>query len=257
MSAVSAAGVVVTLAAAWRRVSTSAAASQPRLPVARSSRISRDDRGGFSSPTWYSIADGRFSATSSRELFGRTSCLPHPTRPFRLFSPSRRLLPLDGRSELRLALPADAWIDVEAVGEALHRAEGAVVRRDWAAAWGPARVVQHIAARALMHGEDAAWLEEHRRRLRDAYEQGLDLAAQTCLEIGGSELHTAERTARTLVEVAPYRESGYRWLMLALDRRGNRAEALLVYDELRRRLRDALGTAPSPAIQELYRTLLG
>ena len=156
-----------------------------------------------------------------------------------------------------MTLPDDAWIDVEAVGEALHRAEGAVARGDWTAAWGPARVVQHIAARELLRGEDAAWLDEHRRRLGDAYEQSLELAAHACLEIGGTELHTAERAARTLVEVAPFRESGYRWLMLTLERRGNRAEALRAYDELRLRLRDELGTAPSPAIQELHRALLG
>jgi SARP family transcriptional regulator, regulator of embCAB operon len=45
--------------------------------------------------------------------------------------------------------------------------------------------------------------------------------------------------------------------MLALDRRGNRAEALRVYDELRRLLRDQLGTAPSPTTQELHVLLLG
>jgi len=174
-----------------------------------------------------------------------------------LLSKLRRRFRIEGRSELGLELPADAWIDVEAVGEALHRAEGAVGRSDWASAWGPARVAQHIAARELLHGETAAWLAEHRRRLGEAYERALELAAQACLELGGSELHTAERAARTLVTVAPYRESGYRWLMVTLERRGNRAEALRVYDELRLRLRDDLGTAPSPATQELHRTLLG
>lgn len=173
-----------------------------------------------------------------------------------LVSKLRRLLPLEGRSELRVALPADTWIDVEAVGEALHRAEGAVARHEWTAAWGPARVVQHIAGRELLPGEDTPWIAEHRRRLRDAYERGLELASEACLGIGGSELPTAERAARTLVDVAPYRESGYRWLMLTLDRRGNRAEALRVYEELRRLLRDELGTAPSPATQELHRSLL-
>jgi hypothetical protein len=69
-----------------------------------------------------------------------------------LLSKLRRVLTVDGRSELRLVLAADAWVDVEAVTEALHRAEGAVARGDWTAAWGPARVVQHIAARELMGG---------------------------------------------------------------------------------------------------------
>lgn len=174
-----------------------------------------------------------------------------------LLSKLRRHLSLEGRSGVRLELPADAWVDVEAVGEALHRAEGAAARQDWAAAWGPARVVQHIAGRELLAGEDAPWLDDHRRRLRESYEHGLELAAQACLEIGGSELVTAERTARTLVHVAPYRESGYRLLMLALDRQGNRAEALRLYETLRVRLRDELGTAPSPATQAVHRALLG
>jgi SARP family transcriptional regulator, regulator of embCAB operon len=44
--------------------------------------------------------------------------------------------------------------------------------------------------------------------------------------------------------------------MLTLDGRGNRAEALRAYEELRLLLRDELGTAPSPATQELHRSLL-
>ena len=63
--------------------------------------------------------------------------------------------------------------------------------------------------------------------------------------------------ARQLIERAPYRESGTRLLMEALAARGNRAEALVAFDALRRRLRDDLGSAPSPETQELHRRLLG
>ena len=59
-----------------------------------------------------------------------------------------------------------------------------------------------------------------------------------------------------LIERAPYRESGHRLLMEALDARGNTAEALLVYEGLRRRLRDELGAAPSSPTQALHRRLL-
>jgi DNA-binding SARP family transcriptional activator len=51
---------------------------------------------------------------------------------------------------------------------------------------------------------------------------------------------------RRLIELAPYRETGYRILMEALEQRTNNAEALLVYDRLRVLLRDELGVAPSP-----------
>ena len=45
--------------------------------------------------------------------------------------------------------------------------------------------------------------------------------------------------------------------MEALERSGNVAEALRVYDRLRVVLRDELGIAPSPAVQDVYRRLLG
>jgi DNA-binding SARP family transcriptional activator len=39
--------------------------------------------------------------------------------------------------------------------------------------------------------------------------------------------------------------------------RGDAAEALQVYERLRRLLTEELGTAPSPALQALHRELLG
>src|SRR6185295_1557085 len=42
-----------------------------------------------------------------------------------LLSKLRQLVPLEGRADLRLILPDDAWVDVETVADALHRAEGA------------------------------------------------------------------------------------------------------------------------------------
>ena len=59
------------------------------------------------------------------------------------------------------------------------------------------------------------------------------------------------------MRLAPHRESGYRLLMQALVARGNDAEALLVYESLRVRLREDLGVAPSAQSQVLHRTLLG
>jgi len=44
--------------------------------------------------------------------------------------------------------------------------------------------------------------------------------------------------------------------MSALAAEGNQAEALVVYDGLRRLLREELGTAPSAPTQELHRRLL-
>jgi len=174
-----------------------------------------------------------------------------------LLSKLRRLVPLDGRGDVRLALPSDAWVDLDAAGEALHRAQAAVAREAWAEAWGPARVAQHVAARGFLPGEDAPWLDERRRELEELHLRALELVARACLGIGGGELDTAERSARTLVRGAPYRESGHRLLMETLAARGDKAEALLAYDRLRLLLRDEIGTAPSAQTQELHRRLLG
>ena len=87
--------------------------------------------------------------------------------------------------------------------------------------------------------------------------RGLECFAAARLGLGGPTLPQAEDCARQLIELAPYRETGYRILMEALERRGNVAEALLVYDRLRVHLRDELGIAPSPALQNLHGRLLG
>ena len=174
-----------------------------------------------------------------------------------LLSKLRAVVPLEGRGEVRLALPADAWLDVEAAAEGLHRAESAVARGDHRGAWSPARVAQHVASRSFLAGEHAPWIDEQRRRLDEILVRSLELVGRACVEIGAGELDTAERAARALIARAPYRESGHRLLMEVLAARGNPAEALLVYDALRSRLREDLGAAPSAETQALHRRLLG
>jgi DNA-binding SARP family transcriptional activator len=80
--------------------------------------------------------------------------------------------------------------------------------------------------------------------------------AEARLGLGGPTLPQAEDCARQLIVLAPYRETGHRILIEALERRGNLAEALLAYDRLRVLLRDELGVAPSPALQGVHRRLL-
>jgi DNA-binding SARP family transcriptional activator len=153
-------------------------------------------------------------------------------------------------------LPPGAFVDVEAALEALHRAESHVARGEWAAAWGPSGVAYHVASRPLLQGHDRLWLDEWRRRLEDVRVRGLECFAAARLGLGGPTLPQAEECARRLVELAPYRESGQRILLEALEQRGNVAEALRAYERLRVMLRDELGVAPSPAVQEVYRRLL-
>jgi DNA-binding SARP family transcriptional activator len=163
---------------------------------------------------------------------------------------------LDGRGTLQLQLPEGSWVDLEAALEAMHRAESAARRSDWPEAWSAARVSLHIAQRPFLAGEDSLWIEAVRSELSDVHIRALEVTAKAGLEIGGSELDTAERSARTLLKEAPFRESGYRLLMEVQAKRGNVAEALQTYETLRCRLRDEIGASPSSATEELHRRLL-
>lgn len=174
-----------------------------------------------------------------------------------LLSKLRRVVSIEGRASVRVRLPADAWVDVEAAAEALHRAQGAVARGDWHAAWGAARVTQHVCQRPFLPGDTSGWATTRRRALAAALVHALELVGAAGIGIGGGEIATAERAARRLIELAPLRESGTRLLMEVMAGQGNRADALLAYEELRTRLRDELGVAPSPETQALHRALLG
>jgi len=169
-----------------------------------------------------------------------------------LLSKVRRVVPLDG---LRPELPG-AWVDVEAAVASVHRAESALALGHAHDAWGPSQVAMFVTGRPFLPGDDLPWIDETRRRLGALHVRAIETYAAATLAVGGTELAAAVRAGRRLVELEPYRESGYRIVMEALDRQGNTAEALIVYDELRCRLRDELGVTPSPATQDLHRRLL-
>jgi SARP family transcriptional regulator, regulator of embCAB operon len=193
-------------------------------------------------------------------VYGEEAGVGHHARLTVLLSKLRRVIGpelLTGRAQIELTLPADAFVDVEAAFEALHRAESHVANGEWAASWGPSGVAYHVASRPLVQGHDRPWLDDWRRRLDDVRVRGLECFAAARLGLGGPTLPQAADCARQLIELAPFRETGYRILMEALERSGNAAEALRVYDRLRVMLRDELGIAPSPAVQIVYRRLLG
>lgn len=163
---------------------------------------------------------------------------------------------LSGRGEITLQLSPDAWVDLEAAEEAVHRAEAAVAQQDWARGWGPSLVAMFTARRGFLPNEDLPWADHYRRRLVEIHLASLECYAAVALGVGGSELAPGERSARELVTLAPYRERGHALLMQILAARGNRAEALRVYEQLRQRLRDELGATPAPELRELQEQLL-
>jgi DNA-binding SARP family transcriptional activator len=142
-----------------------------------------------------------------------------------LLSRLRRALAPIPVGAARLSLPDDAWVDLEAAREAAHRAESAMVRGDPGRAWGAAQITLFTARRGFLPGDDLPWIADVRRELDALYVRALEAYAGASLRVGGTELATAERSARELVARAPFSESGYRVLMEGLAQRGNVALA--------------------------------
>ncbi len=163
---------------------------------------------------------------------------------------------LDGRTSLRLILGQDSRVDVEVAEAAVHKAESRLALGDCKAAWGSSLVAMIIAERELLPGDEAPWISVRRGQLAEIRLRALEAYAAAALGTGGTELPAAVRAGRQLVRLVPLRESGYQVLMRSLALQGNVAEALTVYGDLRRVLRDELGVSPSAASQAVYEAVL-
>jgi DNA-binding SARP family transcriptional activator/tetratricopeptide (TPR) repeat protein len=177
-----------------------------------------------------------------------------------LLSRLRAALPegaLEGRRELSLRFGAGDRLDVEEAHRALDRARSAAAQGEWGTAEASASSALEVARAPLLPGHgDAPWLDGWRRRLEELAAEALELLATAAVRREGGDLAAAEAAARELVEREPYRESAYARLMEVHVARGNRAEALRVYEQLRTLLRDELGTPPGAGVKALHEQLL-
>ncbi|HEX6025780.1 MAG TPA: AAA family ATPase, partial [Solirubrobacter sp.] len=176
-----------------------------------------------------------------------------------LLSRLRRALGPDvvvGRRELALELGPNAQVDVEVATELISRARSLLAAGSLSAARASGEEAAALLAGGLLPGLRGRWISRRRAEVAAMEADALEVAAEARLLAGGSELAGLDSVARTLIARAPFRESGHRALMEALAARGNSAEALRVYEDLRTLLRDELGTTPSAALRELHRRLL-
>lgn len=162
-----------------------------------------------------------------------------------------------GTADLRIDLGDEPWIDVEAAASSVDDADHAIAEGALREAWSAAQVALSITSKRFLPGDEGDWTEEKRREVEDLRLLALERVAAAALELGGSELVSAERAARAIMDAAPYRESGYLLLMQVLAARGNPAEAVRVYDRARTLLRDELGIAPARELRALHEELLG
>jgi DNA-binding SARP family transcriptional activator len=153
-----------------------------------------------------------------------------------------------------LVLPVDAWIDVEAAEDAVHRAEASLRLGDADECVGWALVAASVCARAFLPGEEGAFVDRWRERLRSVRIRALEARGGALLL--RREFELAARDAETALGLAPFRESSLQLLMRAHVAAGNAAEALRAYERTRRLMADELGVDPSAESRALFAGIL-
>ena len=153
----------------------------------------------------------------------------------------------------RLALPPEAWVDVEAAHHALEQAESHARAGRFREVWGPANVAASIAARPFLAGVDADWIARARQSLRETRVRALECLAAVAR--ANKEHPLAAQLAREVVDLEPFRETGWQELMRAYAGGGNRAQALRAYADCKKLLADELGVSPAPETDAIARAL--
>ncbi|MGX7826405.1 ATP-binding protein [Actinokineospora sp. 24-640] len=168
---------------------------------------------------------------------------------------------LDGRSAVRATpggyrttLPADTAVDVE---QAIADADAGLAALD---AGLPAGAVCRLAAAEavagapFLVGTEGAWVGAWRTRLRALRVRALEALCRARTATG--QAAEAALAAREVIDLDPFRESAHRLLMTALAAAGNRAQALVVYEQCRALLAEELGADPSPETEAVFLGLL-
>ena len=138
------------------------------------------------------------------------------------------------------SLHAD-WIDLIAASELEAEADRRLREAEPAAALAAA-----LAARALLAHpalDDEAWLEEERRAVERLSARARHLVARAALAAG--DLATGVEAAEQALDEDAYDEESLRLVMAALAAQGRSSSALALYERMRLRLADELGTSPS------------
>lgn len=119
-----------------------------------------------------------------------------------------------------------------------------------------AQAVEDLLGRgsALVGEPDAPWAEDIRRRVAVSLWRARSCHWTAALALG--EDRTAIDLAGRALDADALDEPACRALMRAHVRQGADGAALAAYEQLRRALSEELGTDPSPATQEIYRSLL-
>jgi DNA-binding SARP family transcriptional activator len=160
-----------------------------------------------------------------------------------------------GRYTWNLPDGVSLHLDVEDAEQALAAAREALASGDAARAHQDASHAARRLRGPFLAGRHGTWVDEQRDRLSDLLVAALEVASEAAAASGDAA--TALALADDAVERAPLRESAHRSRMRAHAAAGNRGEALLAYQRLRRVLADTLGVDPDIDTEAAYLQLLG
>jgi DNA-binding SARP family transcriptional activator len=160
-----------------------------------------------------------------------------------------------GRYRWQLPDGVSLDVDLEDAEQALADGRRALASGDHAAAYRHASRASDRLRGPFLADRHGGWVDEQRDRLSDLLVAALEVASQAA--VAGGNAAAALAAAEEAVERAPLRESAHRARMAAHAAAGNRAEALLAYQRLRRVLADELGIDPDAETEAAYLQLLG
>ncbi|MGH3169410.1 MAG: AfsR/SARP family transcriptional regulator, partial [Trebonia sp.] len=147
-----------------------------------------------------------------------------------------------------------AVLDLDQFEERLRDARASWQRREKAQAAAFLSSALGLWRGAALAGVPGPHAESRRVQLTEfhlAAEQG-----RLAMDIAAGEHTAAIADLRALITQHPFREVLAELLMLALYTAGRQADALTMYDTVRRGLRDELGIDPGPGLQDMRQRIL-
>jgi DNA-binding SARP family transcriptional activator len=143
-------------------------------------------------------------------------------------------------SDTGYTLHAD-WIDLTAASELQSEADRRLRQHEPAPALAAAAAARALLAHPAL--DDEAWPPEDRRAVERLCARARHLVARAALAAG--DLATGVEAAEQALDEDAYDEESLRLVMAALAAQGRSSSALAMYERMRLRLADELGTSPS------------
>jgi predicted ATPase len=152
-------------------------------------------------------------------------------------------------------LGEDIDVDVRLAAAAVARAAALLEAARHQAAIEAAEPVSRMQGGELLPDEDADWLAPHRRDVDALAMRAMEIVVDAAGALG--EHDRAIAAARRVLATDPYEERAHRALIGALDRAGDRASALVAFEQCRTALTESLGVEPSAQTVDAYLAALG